>query len=152
MDVASGRGRHSLLAAELGASVTGIDEDTDRLKKAEKIAQQRNLQVRWIKADLGSYQFPEEEFDVVMVFNYLDRDRMEAMKASVKPGGWFLAETFLEGQRMHGWGPTSDNHLLKSGELLELVRPFEVVLAREVVEIVGNHPASIASVLARKSD
>jgi len=31
-----------------------------------------------------------------------------------------MMETFLEAQREAGWGPTSDKHLLRAGELARL--------------------------------
>ncbi len=85
-----------------------------------------------------------------MVFNYLDRARMAEFREAVRPGGFLLCETFLEAQRQFGWGPTSADHLLKPGEIMRLAEPFEIVLAREVVELVEGRPMALASVLARR--
>ena len=41
----------------------------------------------------------------------------------VAPGGILMAETFLEAQKAFGWGPSSDDHLLRTGELFKLVAP-----------------------------
>jgi hypothetical protein len=75
---------------------------------------------------------------------------MGDIRAAVRPGGFLLCETFLEGQREHGWGPTSDDHLLKPGELLRLIEPFEIILAREALDFVGGRPMAVASVLAQR--
>ena len=44
----------------------------------------------------------------------------------VAPGGRLMMETFLEAQREAGWGPTSERHLLRPGELARLVAPLTV--------------------------
>ncbi len=150
LDVACGSGRHALLAAQLGADVLAVDADAERLKVVEREAARCKVAVSCALADLRTYTIPPHSFDVVMMFNYLDRDRMGDFRNAVRPGGYLLVETFLEGQRDHGWGPASDEHLLKPGELLHLVEPFDVVLEREVVDMVDGRPASIASVLAQR--
>jgi tellurite methyltransferase len=130
--------------------VVAVDSDADRLAAGRNAG--RGLAIEWVCADLKTFSLPPQSFDVVMIFNYLDRSRMREFRDAVKPGGYLLTETFLEAQREHGWGPTSAEHLLKPGELLELVQPFEVVLAREALEFVAGHPMAVASVLARRAE
>jgi len=149
LDVACGRGRHAIAAASLGAAVTAVDGDAERITAGRRAA--RTLPIEWVCADLGTFPLPPRVFDVVMVFNYLDRARMPELREAVKPGGYMLCETFLEAQREHGWGPTSDDHLLKPGELLQLVEPFEVILAREALDFVGGRPMAVASIVALRS-
>jgi SAM-dependent methyltransferase len=150
LDVASGSGRHALLAAAQGADVVAVDQAGDRMKALAKEAGRRGLPIQGVQADLTSWRFDAADFDVVMVFNYLDRDRMGDMLAAVRPGGHFLAETFLEAQRLQGWGPTQDAHLLKTGELSRLVAGYELILSREVIEMIDGRPAALSSVLARR--
>jgi SAM-dependent methyltransferase len=150
LDVACGTGRHTVPAAQRGATVVAVDSDAERLATGRKAG--RSLAIEWICADLKTFPLPARSFDVVLIFNYLDRSRMREFLEAVKPGGHLLTETFLEAQREHGWGPTSAEHLLKCGELLELVAPFEVVLAREALEFVGGHPMAVASMLARRAE
>ena len=150
LDLACGTGRHALAAAELGAAVVAVDADAGKLKAGRRAADQRKVSVEWVQADLERYPLPEGEFDVVMVFNYLDRHRMPEILRAVRPGGFLLAETFLESQRDYGWGPKSDDHLLRSGELPLLVRPLEIIQAREALDFHGGRPMSVASVLAQR--
>lgn len=148
LDIACGRGRHAIAAARLGAHVIAIDSDEYKLKAAADSARQDGLSVEWVKADLERGPLPPGPFDLVMVFNYLDRDRMAQFLATVAPGGYFILETFLEQQREFGWGPTSADHLLKPAELLSLVNPFEIVLARDVIETIDGRQMALASILA----
>lgn len=149
LDIACGPGRHAIAAARLGAQVTAIDSDECNLKAAADRARQEGLRVEWLKADLERDPLPPDLFDVVMVFNYLNRDRMAQFLATVAPGGHFMSETFLEQQRAFGWGPTSPDHLLKPSELLSLVAPFEIILARDVIETIDSRQMALASILAR---
>lgn len=150
LDLACGAGRHAIAAAELGCDVVAVDQEPDRIRVARATASLRGVSVTWKAEDLTKLEIPEAAFDVVMVFNYLDRNRMEDFKRAVRPGGHLMFETFLESQREFGWGPTSDEHLLKHGELLTLVDPFEVIFAREVIEPVDSRTAAVASVIAQR--
>jgi len=151
LDLACGTGRHALAAAALGARVTAVDRDAASLEIARKEALARGVEVKWVQADLEA-EWPDlGRFDVVMVFNYLDRQRMPRIVDAVAPGGLLLLETFLESQRAFGWGPENEAHLLRSGELIKLVAPLTVVHGREVVEAVDNARwSAMASVLATR--
>lgn len=148
LDLACGPGRHALLAAEHGADVVAVDSDAASLAILEREAQRRRLSVKCLHMDLRTSQIAPASFDVVLLFDYLDRQRFPDFRAAVKPGGHLIAESFLVTQRLQGWGPESDDQLLQPGELLRLVEPFEVVLSREVIEMIDGRPACVASVFA----
>lgn len=146
--MASGPGRHALPAAERGADVVAVDADAESLALLEREAERRRLAIKCLHMDLRSSQIAAASFDVVLMFNYLDRERFPDFLRAVRPGGYILAESFLVSQRQQGWGPESDEHLLQPGELLRLVSPFEIVLSREVIEMIDGRPAAVASVFA----
>lgn len=150
LDLACGPGRHALLAAEYGSEVVAVDGDGETISALEREVQRRDLHVKCLHLDLRTSKIDAESFDIVMMFNYLDRNCMPDFLAAVRPGGYLLAETFLESQRQQGWGPQSDEHLLKPGELMRLVEPFEAFLFREVVDMVDGRPAALASILAQR--
>ena len=90
-------------------------------------------------------------FDAVLVFNYLDRERMPLVRGLLAPGGTLIMETYLATQRELGWGPTRDEHLLARGELARLIAPLEVLHGREVLEPVDvERWRAVASVVARR--
>lgn len=151
LDVACGTGRHSLAAAALGAEVTAIDLDAGRLDAARQAAKARNLNITWLQWDLTKSFPPLGTFDVLLMFYYLDRARMPQFLDYLKPGGMLLMETFLVDQKAFDWGPTSDAHLLKRGELASLAQPLEILHGRESLEpLEGVHWSAVASILARK--
>jgi 2-polyprenyl-3-methyl-5-hydroxy-6-metoxy-1,4-benzoquinol methylase len=152
LDLACGEGRHALAAAALGAKVTAVDRDEARLAVAREQAEAAGSTIDWRIADLEA-EWPElGRFDAVLMFNYLDRARMPQVVDLVAPGGVLLMETFLTTQREFGWGPTSDDHLLRPGELAGLVAPLRVLHGREVLEpIDAERWRAVASVLAVRS-
>jgi 2-polyprenyl-3-methyl-5-hydroxy-6-metoxy-1,4-benzoquinol methylase len=151
LDVACGSGRHAIAAAQLGAKVTAVDKDPDGLDVGRREAKSRQLDITFLEADLERAWPSVGTFDLVMVFNYLDRQRMPRIVEAVAHGGYLLLETFLEAQRAFGWGPQNDDHLLRSGELAKLVAPLTVLHGREVIEAVDNARwSAVASVLAQR--
>ena len=151
LDIASGRGRHSLAAAALGAEVVALEKDEAKLAVAREAAAERGLTVDWRLTDLEG-TWPELGcFDAVLVFNYLDRARMSSVREVVCPGGILMMETFLTAQRELGWGPTSDDHLLRPGELARLAAPLTIQHGREVlVAVDAERWRAVASVVAVK--
>jgi SAM-dependent methyltransferase len=149
LDLACGEGRHSLAAALLAADVVGVDRDESRLATARELAQTQELSVEWRVVDLEG-PWPElGRFDAVLMFNYLDRARMPEIVDLVASPGLLMMETFLTGQRELGWGPASDDHLLRPGELASLVQPLRVLHGREVLEAVdAERWRAVASVVA----
>ncbi len=150
LDLACGEGLHAIAAAKRGASVVAVDNDPIRLERARQAAHKAKVAVEFVQADLSRQPIPDGPYGIVLQFDYLDRRRLPDFLDVVEPGGYFLAETFLEQQRELGWGPTSDEHLLKTGELWTLLGQFEIVLAREVLEILDGRTKAVASILARR--
>jgi tellurite methyltransferase len=151
LDLACGTGRHSLAAAALGADVTAVDKNPARLDLGRQAAKARNLTVTWLEWDLSTSLPPLGTFDLLLMFNYLDRARMPEFLGYVRPGGYLLMETFLVDQRAFDWGPTSDAHLLQRGELVSLIGSLDILHGRESLEPVeGVQWSAVASVLARK--
>lgn len=152
LDLAAGSGRHALWAAELGAAVTAVERDPARMDQGRRAAEFLDLKgIEWVAADLTSYVISPRSFDVVLMFSYLDRSRLPHFLDAVKPGGYFIAETFLIWQRELGWGPTREDFLLQPGELWRLVRSFELVIGREALEPSEHGIRAVASVVALRA-
>jgi len=149
LDLACGEGRHTLAAAMLGADAVGLDRDETRLATARELADAQDITVDWRVVDLEG-PWPElGGFDAVLVFNYLDRARMPEVRDLVAPGGLLMMETFLAGQRELGWGPSSEDHLLRPGELARLAAPLRILHGREALEpIDAERWRAVASVVA----
>ncbi|QYJ89290.1 class I SAM-dependent methyltransferase [Shewanella halotolerans] len=125
LDLACGSGRNGLWLAAHGAQVTFIDRDLGRLAAVPKHCQALALDL-----ESGTPQLPESRYDIVLVFNYLHRQLFELIKASIKPGGLIIYETFIEKQAEVG-RPKNPNFLLTEGELSQRFCGWETLHAFE---------------------
>jgi rhodanese-related sulfurtransferase len=145
LDVACGRGRHALLLASAGCLVRAVDRDLARVHWLDAVARRLHLPLETRVVDLE--RDPDclgvEEWELVLVFRYLQRSLFPALVRALRPGGVLLCETFLRGRRRHG-RPLRPEQLLESGELVRLVAPLEVVRRREG-EFDGDQLASVAA-------
>lgn len=146
-DVAAGRGRHALLLAAAGFSVTAFDRDAAAMARLDERAARLQWPLRTVLQDLESdgADLGHEAFDAIVVTHYLHRPLMPALVRALAPGGWLIYETFTTAQAARG-RPTNPAFLLQPGELPRLVAPLEVVRQREG-DVDGR---MVASVVARK--
>ena len=134
LDMAMGRGRHALLLARHGFQTFGVDLKHDAVLDAMQTAAREGLRVRGWCADLTVSRLPTGAFDLIVVTRYLQRDLFDSIKASVKPRGCVIYETFTIAQLAHGTGPKSPDHLLKPGELRSTFADWDVLFYEEVDE------------------
>jgi SAM-dependent methyltransferase len=134
LDLAMGRGRHARLLARHGFTTFGVDTKYDAVHDAVASAARAGLTIRGWCADLTTTPLPVSAFDVVVVARYLQRDLFEAIKASVRPGGCVIYETFTTAQLAHGVGPKSPDHLLRPGELRSYFDGWDILSYEEADE------------------
>jgi SAM-dependent methyltransferase len=144
LDLAAGRGRHSTFFAERGHRVTAVDRDVSGLPFHPGIER--------LQADLedGSpWPLGERRFGAVIVTNYLHRPLMPQLLETVASGGVLLYQTFMDGNERFG-RPSNPDHLLRDGELLELVRGRFSVIAYEARLISEPAMAMVQRIAARR--
>lgn len=131
LDLACGGGRHAGYLLEIGYSVTAVDKETTTV--SDRLGNHEGLTI--VTADLETGDDPfhadgaigPQEFDGIVVVNYLYRPLMTALLAAIKPGGVLIYETFARGNEEFA-RPRNPDHLLRSGELLSYVTDdFQVV-------------------------
>ena len=100
-------------------------------------------------ADLegASWPYGEEQFDGIVVVNYLHRPLIGALLDALRPGGVLIYETFALGNEKLG-RPSNPEFLLRPGELLELVAGRLNVLAFEQGRVERPSPAVIQRICA----
>ncbi len=152
VDLACGRGRHCIAAAESGAHAIGVDRNPSFLADLRAAARTRGLRVDTIRADLErSAKFPLKPgcCAVILVFRFLFRPLAPRIEEALRPGGLLLFETFTVHQRQFAAGPRNPAFLLDAGELPELFPGLEVLEFWEGVTD-GSSPAAVARLAARK--
>jgi SAM-dependent methyltransferase len=133
LDVASGRGRHTLHLAAAGWAVHAVDRDEAALAELRRAANGLGGLVTTESLDLETNPLPSlghQVYGAVLVFSYLHRPLLPAIVDAVAPGGVLIYETFTIGQARRG-RPTNPAYLLREGELPTLVAPLIVLRARE---------------------
>ena len=146
LDVACGRGRHSILMARAGFDVHAVDRNPEAIAQLRQLADQLRLTISTQQIDLETTPPPDlgsQKYDVVLCFNYLHRPLMPAILEAAKPGGRIFYETFTTRQAERGH-PRNPAFLLESGELERLMTPFTILRSREG-EIDGRFIASIVA-------
>jgi SAM-dependent methyltransferase len=100
LSIADGEGRNGVFLAEQGLDVLTMDFSPKALAKARALADERGVTIRAEQADLETWQWPVETFDVVaaIFFQFCApplRARVFAgIKRALKPGGLLLMEGY----------------------------------------------------------
>ena len=150
LDVAMGIGRNALHLASLGFQVTGIDVSSVAVERCRAKAEQRNLTIETIVADLESFRLPCCAYDLIVNFYYLDRALARQVVEALRPDGVLVFETFTVDQERFGWGPDSQDYLLQPGELKRLFADLKTLHYDEGMKDSDRGQKAIASLIARK--
>lgn len=149
LDVACGKGRNALFLAERGFDVVAIDVSPVALEEGRRRALERSLAISWQQADLEQIALPENSFNLVVNFNYLQRSLIPPLKAALKSGGHVICETYLIDQQAIGH-PKNAEYLLSHNELLSHFRDFRILLYREGLFADAADPSFRAGIFAQK--
>jgi SAM-dependent methyltransferase len=150
LDVACGRGRHTLFLAERGWRVHAVDHDAatlGELRRVGKTGLLGEVTTECLDLERGNPTLGDGLYDAVIVFNYLHRPLMPAIVKAVRPGGGVLIyETFTVEQAARG-RPRNPDFLLRDGELPTLVAPLRILRARE-----GDHEGNLVAAVVAVRD
>jgi len=149
LDIATGKGRNAVFLATKGFRVDAMDISSVALEEAGKTAKAKRLDINFIEADLDHADLPENAYDLIVNFNFLERGLVPKMKAALKPGGHIVFETYLIDQKELGH-PRNPAYLLGHNELLDLFRGFRVLCYREGRVFQEEKNSFRASLLAQK--
>ena len=138
LDLAAGSGRHVRLLRDCGFAVRAVDRDTTALLA---FAGPCCEVVRRIDLATDDLRQLGEEYDGIIVTNYLHRPLFSAIARALAPGGVLIYETFARGNERFGQ-PRNPDFLLRPGELLEAFTTLTVV-AFEQGEVSLPRPAVI---------
>jgi tellurite methyltransferase len=156
LDVAGGAGRNALWLAQRGWRVKLIDvsdvgvalarENAARMLPSQPdatpplfLAEVMDLNVT---PDLG-----DEQYDLVIVFRYLQRELFPALIRALRPNGFLIYQTYTTAQEKCGNGPTNPKYLLQPGELLQAFSSMRVLHYEE-----NTAGKAVAELVAQKHD
>lgn len=146
-DVACGGGRNALRLAGWGYRVEGLDRSAEALRLCERRARATGLSMATRLMDLegSAVDLGSGRFNIVMVFNYLHRPLIPALRRSVSMGGIVIYKTYTAEQANLPHGPSNPRFLLEPNELPELFAGFRTLIYRETCD-----PDATASLVAQR--
>lgn len=158
LDVAGGAGRHALWLAERGWRVKLVDvseagvalarENAARLLGSPTTSSSppRGLVEAEVMDLRAAPTLGHQQYDLVLVFFYLQRDLFPSLISALKPGGFLIYQTFTEEQRRFASGPANPEYLLKPHELRQAFEALQILYYREpkqergTAELVAQKP------------
>jgi SAM-dependent methyltransferase len=144
LDIAAGEGRNSIFAASLGYEVVSMDISEVALSKARALASKNNVKITTFSADLDNNSLPENEYDLVLCFNFLERNLFPEIHNTLKIGGILFYETFTVDYLKYS--SFKRQWVLEHNELLKAFEGFRILRYREVDE----NQEAFASLIAQK--
>lgn len=149
LDVAGGAGRNAMWLAKRGLDVTLVDISRVAIQRAEQRAKDAGFaaRMRFLEGDLDTFELPAPVFDLVLMIDFLHRERRGDCAQLLFEGGLIVAsQPTMKNLERHAH-PTP-KHLVEPGELEDWVRSlaFDVVVSRE--DWVGDRHE--AAVIARR--
>ena len=150
LDVAAGRGRHSLALARAGHQVVAVDFAQSAMATLAEAARAEYLPIWPVAGDFDNFALRDRSLDAIVNVNFLDRALFPKFQRALKPGGVLLVDTFLVDQAELGH-PKDPRFLLRHYELRELVAGLELLRYREGLSAYrGGGSAWRAGALARR--
>jgi tellurite methyltransferase len=153
LDLACGNGRNGLYLLELGLTVVFADRQQSKLDEVASQCQGSKRASCWA-VDLEQPEgnpLAGRSFASILVFRYLHRPLMNAIRESILPGGLIVYETFTTLQAQYG-RPSNPDVLQRPGEMEATFTGWELLHSFEgatLCETSGRDQA-IAQIVARK--
>lgn len=122
LDVACGVGTNGLYLTKRGFRVFHFDVSDVAVRLAKIRFSNAMMRFRGAVLDLETYRLPNEFFDGIINFCYLERNILKQYSRALKPGGLLVVETF--------WLPDRTDpkkHYLKPAELEETFNDFDLL-------------------------
>jgi tellurite methyltransferase len=136
LDVAGGVGRHSIWLAQRGWRVKLLDISEIGIKQAEENAK-RSGTAGSISSEVGDlntmHDVGHEQYDLVLVFFFLQRELFPAVISALKTGGTVIYKTYTTEQKNFAGGPSHPMFLLEPNELLRAFRSLRVLHYHETI-------------------
>jgi SAM-dependent methyltransferase len=136
LDVATGTGRNAVFLATEGYTVDAVDRSAEGLAITRENARERGVADRLnpIQADVSTFAFPPERYEVVTVSFYRAVDRLPDIKAALAPGGYLFVEHHLRSAEPAPSGPSGDRYRFAANELLHACLDLTVLYYDESTE------------------
>lgn len=143
--VGDGEGRNGVYLATKGLDVTSLDYAEMGLLKAQRLAKEKNTEIKTILADVNEFDFGNEKWGtIVLIYLHLSKEERKRLFTQVKnaliPDGLFFVEAFSVEQLNYNSGGPKLAELLYTKEELDKEfnksikgYKFEIILSEQKV-------------------
>ncbi len=115
LDLACGLGGNARFMALCGLKVDAWDISDVALTHLNNYAAVNRLSITPTLCDFNQMLFPYQQYDVIVISKYLNRNLFPQIELALKPGGKLFMQTFLAPVQENA--PKTESFYLKSGEL-----------------------------------
>lgn len=152
LDVACGRGRNAVFLAQLGFEVDAVDVSDVAIEALAAAAVDLGLGIDARRMDLEREPLPAERYDVIVQFDYLQRDLFGPLARALRPGGCLIVETFTRAHVEELGNSFDPRYLLHRNELLLAFVGLHLLVRhyREGVVERAGRPRALASIIAER--
>lgn len=150
LDVAMGQGRNALYLASRGWKVTGFDIAGSGLRSAREQAFAAHVNIRTVQATVEDFDYGREQWDLIVLIyvpiRYGDPKIVNRLRDALKPGGWVVAESPVEGSPAPGD--------LRPGQLRSLFDDLRILYYDESTGVTEWFPREtiVARMIAEKPE
>jgi len=117
LDLACGLGGNARLMAKCGLTVEAWDISDVALTQLNNWAAVNQYKIQPVLTDIDSMLFPYQQFEVIVISQYLNRALFPQIELALKPGGLLFYQTFLA--PIQHQGPKNEAYYLKTAELTQ---------------------------------
>jgi len=135
LEIACGTGRFTVMLAERGANVVGLDISLPMLQQGRRKAAAANTRVDWLRGDAARLPFPDDSFDAVLAMRFFHlADTPAAFLSELRrvSRDRVVFDTFNDRSTRSVY-----NWLLPMGSRLYSRREVEGLVTRADLELVG---------------
>jgi SAM-dependent methyltransferase len=153
--LAEGEGRNAVFLAQHGFRVTGVDSSAVGLEKARKLAEQHDVHLRTVVADLGDFDLGVERWDgIISIWCHTPADLRVRLHrsavAALRPGGVLLLESYTPKQLEYKTGgPPTAALMMTLAAVREELAGLDLLQAEEKLREVheGKYHDGLSAVL-----
>jgi hypothetical protein len=146
----------------LGAEVTAVDGSSRGLDKLKLLANEKNVAVKAIHADLKDFKIEPLSWDfIISIWCHLPGDLRKKVfmsaEAGLVSGGYFILEAYTPKQLQFGTGGPKDLDLLMNkGKILQELPKLEIIEIEEIERVIRegvghNGMSAVIQLVARKA-
>lgn len=158
LDIGCGLGNLAIAAARNGCSVLALDASVNAIGRIQEAATNEGLSLEAQAVDLSAYAI-DEDFDVIvsigllMFFNrQLALDTLKDIQAHVRPGGYAVINTLVEGTTYLDMFEPEHYYLFGPNELQEMFCGWEICESQDSsFDAPGITKKIFSTVIARRN-